>query len=112
VIAAREWGGTVEVMKVPPHSKVVGKTAAQQRGNKILFSHELTNIAALKTSIGHRAIGVQYDPARESRNYVPSIIPNRYDAFIFMMKPKRYGHLARQLKMNPGYLSFRILILF
>lgn len=33
--------------------------------------------------IGHRAIGVVYRPEYEQYgNYVPSIIPDRYDAFL------------------------------
>jgi erythromycin esterase len=33
----------------------------------------------------HRAIGVVYDPEREKfRNYVPSLISERYDALIFL----------------------------
>jgi erythromycin esterase-like protein len=35
--------------------------------------------------IGHRAIGVIYNPEYEKYgNYVPSVMPNRYDAFIFI----------------------------
>lgn len=34
---------------------------------------------------GHRAIGVVYHPDREAfGNYVPSILPRRYDAFLFI----------------------------
>jgi erythromycin esterase-like protein len=36
-------------------------------------------------SIRHRAIGVVYDPLREKyRNYVPSVMANRYDAFVYL----------------------------
>ena len=103
VIAAREWGGPVEVMKVPPAQKGSWEDLLHRQGaeNKILFSHELKNTAALKTSIGHRAIGVQYDPARESRNYVPSIIPNRYDAFIFIDETKALRPLGTAAKNEP-----------
>jgi len=35
--------------------------------------------------IDHRAIGVVYYPQRERYgNYVPSLLPQRYDAFIFL----------------------------
>lgn len=35
--------------------------------------------------IGHRAIGVVYDPHYEHYgNYVPSNMPERYDAFIYL----------------------------
>ena len=34
---------------------------------------------------GHRAIGVVYDPAYEAfGNYVPTVLPRRYDAFLFI----------------------------
>ena len=34
---------------------------------------------------GHRAIGVVYDPALERYgNYVPSVLPRRYDAFLYI----------------------------
>jgi erythromycin esterase len=34
---------------------------------------------------GHRAIGVVYNPERERHgNYVPSVLPWRYDAFLFL----------------------------
>ena len=34
---------------------------------------------------GHRAIGVVYQPEFESYgNYVPTILPKRYDAFMFV----------------------------
>ena len=35
--------------------------------------------------IGHRAIGVVYRPEYEGRgNYVPTVLPRRYDAFLFL----------------------------
>jgi erythromycin esterase-like protein len=56
--------------------------------DKIIFSNELRQIESLKKVIGHRAIGVVYDPANERGNYVPSIIPNRYNAFVFIDKTR------------------------
>jgi erythromycin esterase-like protein len=36
-------------------------------------------------SIRHRAIGVVYNPYREKYgNYVPSVMANRYDAFVYL----------------------------
>jgi erythromycin esterase-like protein len=38
-----------------------------------------------RSPIGHRAIGVVYNPEHERfGNYVPTILPERYDAFIFL----------------------------
>jgi erythromycin esterase-like protein len=37
------------------------------------------------TSIRHRAIGVVYNPENERQgNYVPSVMSQRYDAFIYL----------------------------
>jgi erythromycin esterase-like protein len=34
--------------------------------------------------IGHRAVGVVYHPESERRgNYVPTVLPLRYDAFVY-----------------------------
>ena len=35
---------------------------------------------------GHRAIGVVYRPEAEAGNYVPTVLPLRYDAFCFLGK--------------------------
>jgi erythromycin esterase-like protein len=49
--------------------------------------------------IGHRAIGVVYRPAYEYYgNYVPSILPQRYDAFLFIDKTKA----LHPLHITPG----------
>jgi erythromycin esterase-like protein len=37
--------------------------------------------------LGHRAVGVVYDPQHERRgNYVPTELSKRYDAFVFVDK--------------------------
>jgi len=103
VIAADEWGGPIEVMNVPAAQKGSWEELLHRQSaeNKILFSNELANVAALKNPIGHRAIGVQYDPARENGNYVPSVIPNRYDAFIFIDQTKALRPLGTAARNEP-----------
>ena len=45
-------------------------------------AHDLSPLDAVR---GHRAVGVVYNPEREQfGNYVPTILPRRYDAFIFI----------------------------
>jgi hypothetical protein len=45
-------------------------------------------------ALGHRAIGVVYHPQYEHRgNYVPSIMPLRYDAFVFIDETKALNAL-------------------
>ncbi|HVG15616.1 MAG TPA: erythromycin esterase family protein, partial [Chitinophagaceae bacterium] len=103
VIAADEWGGAIKRMNVPPARKGSWEDLLHQQGahDKILFSSELKQNEALMKSIGHRAIGVVYNPARESGNYVPSVIPNRYDAFIYIDQTKALSPLGTTPKNEP-----------
>jgi erythromycin esterase len=86
VIAAQSWGGPIRQMVVPPAISGSWESLLHRDkpGNKILFSDDLANHETLQKSIGHRAIGVVYDPQNEKGNYVPSVIPKRYDAFFFI----------------------------
>jgi erythromycin esterase-like protein len=43
---------------------------------------------------GHRAIGAVYRPANESGNYVPTDLPHRYDAFLFINQTRALQPLA------------------
>jgi len=59
-----------------------------------LFSKE-NNAGHFHTTIPHRAIGVVYHPERERfGNYVPSLLAQRYDAFIFIDHTKALHPLA------------------
>jgi erythromycin esterase len=103
VIAADEWGGAIENMRVPKAMSGSWEEMLHNSGanNKILISSELKQNEALMKPIGHRAIGVQYDPGNERGNYVPSIIPNRYDAFIFIDKSNALHPLGTQPRNEP-----------
>ena len=88
VIAAREWGAPMERMRVPPASKGSFEDLAHQSeaGDAfMLFGDELARNAGFAEPLGHRAIGVVYRPGGERwGNYVPSIMPHRYDAMIYI----------------------------
>lgn len=90
VIAGEEWGAPMQEMEVPEAKK--GSIEYQlhhedSRDRYLLFSDEIPEEYFEK--IGHRAIGVVYDPAMEKYgNYVPSLIPQRYDALIFIDETK------------------------
>jgi erythromycin esterase-like protein len=85
VIASNEWGGPIQTMNVPNAPRGSWEYLLHQQGgdNKLIFSNEIREVQSLQQSIGNRAIGVVYDPGNERGNYVPSVIPNRYDAFLF-----------------------------
>lgn len=86
VIAAKKWGEPFEKIEVPPareHSweDLLHNTGAVDK----LFIFNEENRKHFAPWIGHRAIGVVYNPEFEAfGNYVPTQIGNRYDAFIFI----------------------------
>jgi len=96
VIAGEEWGAPMEVMEVPEAQKGSIEYRLHQQSGKdryILFNKEIPEEYFEK--IGHRAIGVVYDPAMEKYgNYVPSLLPQRYDALIFIDETKALHPLA------------------
>jgi erythromycin esterase len=88
VVAGRDWGSPMETMAVP----------AARRGSIEDVLHECLPPHALFVfppvaerpdllveEVGHRAIGVVYRPGRDSwGNYVPTVLGDRYDAFIWL----------------------------
>ena len=87
VIAAGGWGAPLKVIEMPPATDGSWESILHQLSpaNKIILSKDIENNKYLKQPIGHRAIGVVYNPNLEHfGNYVPSIIPKRYDAFLFI----------------------------
>ena len=86
VIAADRWGDPFEIINVPPAklSKWEGQLHAASPADKVLLFND-ENRALFNDWIGHRAIGVVYNPAYEAYgNYVPSRVGSRYDAFIYI----------------------------
>ncbi|MDZ5473836.1 erythromycin esterase family protein [Bacillus sp. 31A1R] len=90
VIAAKKWGEDIEVMPVPEGVEGSWEQLLNEAGaeDKILvFTEE--NKHLFNQTIGHRAIGVVYNPEYEHLgNYVPSKISERYDSFIFINETK------------------------
>jgi erythromycin esterase len=89
VIAGSEWGAPMERMQMPVAHAGSWEDVAHRAlaGNGLFVFDGSTNggIPDLDQPIDHRAIGVVYDPSAERwGNYVPTIIPRRYDAFFFI----------------------------
>lgn len=103
VIASDRWGGSVQRMTVPPAREGsyedVFHRAAGEDSNKHFYvivrqSEEAEGNQTLATVKGHRAIGVVYNPEVEERNYVPTSLSRRYDAFVFFNQTKALEPLA------------------
>jgi erythromycin esterase-like protein len=97
VIAAKEWGGKMQRMQVPP--AVYGSwdrlihEVSKGHNRLFLFEGDNKEISELSTEEkrvkrkGQRAIGVVYDPDYERfGNYVPTDLTKRYNAFLFIDK--------------------------
>ena len=89
VIAGNEWGAPMERMRVPPARRGSFEEAMHDgAANDCLLLFDGSDdggVPGLDQPIGHRAIGVVYDPDHERwGNYVPTIMPRRYDAFLFI----------------------------
>lgn len=112
VIAGREWGDVMRKMHVPPAKKGSWEYILHQAsgGNDSLFILDsLKNERALDAYLDHRAIGVVYHPEHEQYgNYVPSILPSRYDAFIFLDETKALHplHIQPDGHQVPGTFPF------
>ncbi len=87
VAAGRAWGEDIEIMTVPESPAGTAEyimNEASQGEDILFFSRDLGEIPELNRPLGHRAIGVVYNPETEyPGNYVNTILPARYDAFIF-----------------------------
>ncbi|HEU0136237.1 MAG TPA: erythromycin esterase family protein [Flavobacterium sp.] len=103
VIAANNWGGKVEKMRVPAAKRGSWEDLLHDAGaeDKILFSDELRKNPYYMKTFGHRAIGVQYDPGNEAGNYVPTVIPERYDAFIYIDQTTALHPIQVKVKNEP-----------
>jgi erythromycin esterase-like protein len=87
VIAGDEWGAPMQVMDVPEarEGSVEYMLHQESTQNRYLMFNSEDSRRQFDTSIRHRAIGVVYNPYREKYgNYVPSVMANRYDAFVYL----------------------------
>jgi len=88
VIAGKSWGAPTQIMELPgaKENSLEDLLHKARAGNKLVLSDDLANNSIfIENRIGHRAVGVVYHPAYEQYgNYVPTILPLRYDAFIFI----------------------------
>lgn len=87
VIAGRQWGAPMEPMPVPEARAGSWEDALHRASgeDQMLLMEDVARFREFRESRGHRAIGVVYDPEYEYRgNYVPTILPDRYDAFLYV----------------------------
>jgi erythromycin esterase-like protein len=87
VIAGRSWGAPMEAMEVPEARPASWEAALHEldaTDRLLLFQPPGEGSTELTVPRGHRAIGVVYHPEAEYGNYVPTVLPLRYDAFLYL----------------------------
>lgn len=90
VIAGRSWGAPMEEMEVPPAimnsiEQILHRDSPE---NKFLLLDSDHWKERFRDYRGHRAIGVVYHPEYEKGNYVPTLLPSRYDALMYIDRSK------------------------
>lgn len=82
VIAAKSWAGKRKTMTIPPAQKNSLEHLLKQQGIPqfyLIFEPQ----DPPQHLIGNRAIGVVYRPQNDPAQYVPSLVPKRYDALFY-----------------------------
>lgn len=91
VIAGRKWGDVMRLIHMPDAASESweGLLHDCQAKDRIVYMNESMKHYFGHIALGHRAIGVVYHPQYEQLgNYMPSILPERYDAFVFIDETK------------------------
>ncbi|WP_067489312.1 erythromycin esterase family protein [Actinomadura hibisca] len=87
VIAAPRWGATMDVMTVPPpRAGSLEALLTDAAPDRALFVPPSGRDCPswLTRTLGHRAIGVVYDPGRDHHQFVPTRVAERYDALCWI----------------------------
>lgn len=85
VMAGSSWGAPMRKMTIPPaipNSIEYKLNEINEDKFYLIFNPEDRKGKNLKP-IGNRAVGVVYNPRRDQRQFVPTIVPLRYDALFF-----------------------------
>ncbi|HWK89672.1 MAG TPA: erythromycin esterase family protein, partial [Longimicrobium sp.] len=94
-----EWGAPMQRMPVPRAREGTWEAVFHAAGaeDRLLLLDRLDDVDEAMEERGHRAIGVVYHPGRERfGNYVPTILPGRYDVML---------HIDRTRALQPLHME-------
>lgn len=96
VMAGAQWGSRQQVKRIASARRnsveyIMNKTGLP--AFYLLFDDVDRTHEEFMEPRGHRAVGVVYNPVNEPRQYVNTILPLRYDAFIFFHETKALNPL-------------------
>lgn len=101
VLAGRAWGAPEEVMPVAParagdsYEYYFHQAAGDLGCGRFALKFDKASTKILGRRLGQRAIGVVYQPyyERAGRNYVPTVLSERYDAFVYVDRTRALNSL-------------------
>ena len=102
VVAAAAWGVPEAVLPVP----VARPGSHEDLLHRALGTPAVVDFAGdrggawLRARLGHRAIGVVYDPRQESGNYVATVMGARYDALLWFEETRALHPLHHEHRPN------------
>lgn len=105
VVAGREWGAPMETLPVPAARLGSWEAILHEldAADRMILLDDLRGNEDLLQPRGHRAIGVVYNPEYEAfGNYVPTVLPDRYDTFLYLDETEALHPLHVEPKqLNP-----------
>jgi erythromycin esterase-like protein len=105
VIAGEQWGAPMKRIRVPPAREGSWEDVLHRIDgyDKLLIFPDGKQTREMLQPRGHRAIGVVYHPEYEHLgNYVPTVLPRRYDAFTFLDKTHAVHPLYEVMAREEG----------
>lgn len=88
VMAGSTWGGRMKKMTIP--SAIINSIEHElnqlEKDQFYLIYDEEERLEKNLFVTGNRAVGVVYNPKRDENQFVPTIVPLRYDALFFFKK--------------------------
>jgi erythromycin esterase-like protein len=104
VIAAPAWDAPMERMRVPPARPGTWEDVlhrAADGGDRLLLFDADSRTEEMLQVRGQRAIGMVYHPEYEHLgNYVPTVLPRRYDALLFLDRTEALHSLHMQAEVG------------
>ncbi len=93
----------MERMPVPPAREGSWEALLHEAGaeDRLVLTGELGEVEEAGEALGHRAIGVVYDPRSERfGNYVPTVLPYRYDALLYVDETRALRPLHMEVRTD------------
>lgn len=91
VMAGSSWGSEMEEMTIPKATRNSVESKLNETGLEafyLIFDEQDRSDEKMNQVLGNRAVGVVYNPRNDNRQFVPTILPLRYDAIIYFRETK------------------------